>query len=371
MAAASPEPVKTFSIGFEARSTTSCPRAQGHRRALRHRPPRVRRRARRARADPAAREALRRALRRLLGDPQLLPGRAHPAAGDGGAQRRRRRRELRRLPAPRRQQHHRPDGAPAGVAGRAAAGWAGGSPGSPATSASSPARSGCSCRWTSPRSSATRTTSPSSTRRSAPSCWRPSFAREVDPGRARDVIAAALGGGSGLRPPRQAAGGRRPDVPARGPPGEDGHRDDGALAGGALAASRPHRDGVRRLAAAPPQGAPDEQEVASARQAYRGRVPDSILDGAKKGFALPLGPWFRDELRDYAREVLLDPRALDRGYTRRDAVERITRHACAGGGGPLTPDLGPAHARALAPGVHRRARAHRRRTRVAPRRDDA
>ena len=54
----------------------------------------------------------------------------------------------------------------------------------------------------------------------------------------------------------------------------------------------------------------------SCKQAYRGRIPDAILDGAKKGFALPLDHWFRDELRDYTRDVLLDPRSLDRGYTR-------------------------------------------------------
>src|SRR5439155_4131260 len=43
------------------------------------------------------------------------------------------------------------------------------------------------------------------------------------------------------------------------------------------------------------------------RQAYRGRVPDSILDGAKRGFGVPLGAWFRGDLEGYARELLLDP----------------------------------------------------------------
>jgi len=49
------------------------------------------------------------------------------------------------------------------------------------------------------------------------------------------------------------------------------------------------------------------------RRAYRGRVPDEVLDGKKRGFGVPLGAWFRGELRDFAREVLLDRSTLDAG----------------------------------------------------------
>ena len=49
------------------------------------------------------------------------------------------------------------------------------------------------------------------------------------------------------------------------------------------------------------------------RRAYRGRVPDEVLDGRKRGFGVPLGAWFRGELRDYARDVLLDPETLAGG----------------------------------------------------------
>jgi asparagine synthase (glutamine-hydrolysing) len=49
------------------------------------------------------------------------------------------------------------------------------------------------------------------------------------------------------------------------------------------------------------------------RRAYRGRVPDEVLDGKKRGFGVPLGAWFRGELRDFARDVLLDPSTLDLG----------------------------------------------------------
>jgi asparagine synthase (glutamine-hydrolysing) len=56
-----------------------------------------------------------------------------------------------------------------------------------------------------------------------------------------------------------------------------------------------------------------ERKVAL-RRALRGWVPDQVLDGPKQGFVLPLSDWFRGELRGYARDVLLDPVAVDRGY---------------------------------------------------------
>jgi asparagine synthase (glutamine-hydrolysing) len=52
------------------------------------------------------------------------------------------------------------------------------------------------------------------------------------------------------------------------------------------------------------------------RRAYRGRIPDQVLDGKKRGFGVPLGAWFRDELREFTRDVLLDPVSLNRGLIR-------------------------------------------------------
>ena len=68
------------------------------------------------------------------------------------------------------------------------------------------------------------------------------------------------------------------------------------------------------------------------RRAYRGRVPSSILDGAKKGFGVPLGSWFRNELRAFAREILLDPRTLDRGYVRPSSLKSLLDVHDTGGG---------------------------------------
>jgi asparagine synthase (glutamine-hydrolysing) len=68
------------------------------------------------------------------------------------------------------------------------------------------------------------------------------------------------------------------------------------------------------------------------RRAYRGSVPDSILDGPKRGFGVPLGAWFRGELADYARDLLLDRTTLDRGYLKESAVHSLLDAHAAGRG---------------------------------------
>ncbi len=60
------------------------------------------------------------------------------------------------------------------------------------------------------------------------------------------------------------------------------------------------------------------------REALRGWIPDQVLDGPKRGFALPMvGEWFRGELRPYLTETLTDPRALGRGYFEPREVRRL------------------------------------------------
>jgi asparagine synthase (glutamine-hydrolysing) len=64
------------------------------------------------------------------------------------------------------------------------------------------------------------------------------------------------------------------------------------------------------------------------RRALRGWIPDEILDGPKQGFVLPLSNWFRGELREYAREILLDPAAVGRGYFQPKRIAKLLdRHA--------------------------------------------
>ena len=59
--------------------------------------------------------------------------------------------------------------------------------------------------------------------------------------------------------------------------------------------------------------------------ARRRGLPDDLVDRRKQGFGIPIGSWFRDDLRTWVEDLLLDPRTLDRGYFRpagvRDLVE--------------------------------------------------
>lgn len=66
------------------------------------------------------------------------------------------------------------------------------------------------------------------------------------------------------------------------------------------------------------------------RRAFQGRLPERILGRGKMGFGVPLARWFRGELREYAREVLLDPSALRRGYFREEGLRDLLETHAAG-----------------------------------------
>jgi asparagine synthase (glutamine-hydrolysing) len=63
------------------------------------------------------------------------------------------------------------------------------------------------------------------------------------------------------------------------------------------------------------------------REALREWLPSDVLDRPKQGFSVPVGEWFRHELRDLARDVLLDGDSLARGYFRPEVVgSMLDRH---------------------------------------------
>jgi asparagine synthase (glutamine-hydrolysing) len=66
------------------------------------------------------------------------------------------------------------------------------------------------------------------------------------------------------------------------------------------------------------------------REYCRGLLPPTTLAKRKQGFAIPKRRWFQGDLKAVAHEVLLDRRALARGYFRKAAVERLLRHHAAG-----------------------------------------
>ncbi|HYI38574.1 MAG TPA: asparagine synthase (glutamine-hydrolyzing) [Thermoleophilaceae bacterium] len=70
------------------------------------------------------------------------------------------------------------------------------------------------------------------------------------------------------------------------------------------------------------------QKKAALRAALRGWVPDEVLDAPKRGFKVPMAEWFRGDLRAFAREILLDRDALDRGwFDERYVRGLLDRHA--------------------------------------------
>ncbi len=66
------------------------------------------------------------------------------------------------------------------------------------------------------------------------------------------------------------------------------------------------------------------------RSALRGWIPDEILDGPKRGFRLPVARWLRGELREYAREVLLDPGSTSRDWCDEQEVRRLLEEHASG-----------------------------------------
>ena len=66
------------------------------------------------------------------------------------------------------------------------------------------------------------------------------------------------------------------------------------------------------------------------RRAARRYLPPEILKRPKQGFALPVRPWLRGELHQYARGVLLDRRAPGRGHFRPEGVRRLLDEHAAG-----------------------------------------
>jgi asparagine synthase (glutamine-hydrolysing) len=52
-------------------------------------------------------------------------------------------------------------------------------------------------------------------------------------------------------------------------------------------------------------------------------VPPALLHRRKQGFQLPLVDWMRDSMKDQFLRVLLEPRTLQRGYFKPDAVRDL------------------------------------------------
>jgi asparagine synthase (glutamine-hydrolysing) len=64
------------------------------------------------------------------------------------------------------------------------------------------------------------------------------------------------------------------------------------------------------------------------REAMRDVLPPEILTRGKMGFPVPIGAWFRGQFRGVVDELVLSPRALERGLFDAGAIRSIvSRHA--------------------------------------------
>ena len=59
------------------------------------------------------------------------------------------------------------------------------------------------------------------------------------------------------------------------------------------------------------------------REVIRPWVPAGVLTRPKRGFGVPLRRWFKDGMVGWAREILLDARSMQRGWTRGAEVRAL------------------------------------------------
>jgi asparagine synthase (glutamine-hydrolysing) len=59
------------------------------------------------------------------------------------------------------------------------------------------------------------------------------------------------------------------------------------------------------------------------KNALKGLLPSANLTRSKMGFGVPIGRWFRGELKGYLEETILSERALGRGYFKRETVNHM------------------------------------------------
>jgi asparagine synthase (glutamine-hydrolysing) len=59
------------------------------------------------------------------------------------------------------------------------------------------------------------------------------------------------------------------------------------------------------------------------KRAYSDFLPPAILRRKKMGFGVPISRWIRKDLKNYVYDVLLDRKALQRGYFRKEGIEQL------------------------------------------------
>jgi asparagine synthase (glutamine-hydrolysing) len=58
------------------------------------------------------------------------------------------------------------------------------------------------------------------------------------------------------------------------------------------------------------------------KRAMTGILPEAVLRRKKMGFGVPIDFWLRGDLRQFAFDILLDPRTVQRGYFKASTIRR-------------------------------------------------
>jgi len=66
------------------------------------------------------------------------------------------------------------------------------------------------------------------------------------------------------------------------------------------------------------------------KRAFRDMLPPQIISRNKMGFGVPISSWFRRDLADYVRRILLEPRALARKRFKPDVLRELVESHIAG-----------------------------------------
>ncbi|MBU4304707.1 MAG: asparagine synthase (glutamine-hydrolyzing) [Candidatus Omnitrophica bacterium] len=59
------------------------------------------------------------------------------------------------------------------------------------------------------------------------------------------------------------------------------------------------------------------------KRSLRGMLPDSIIHRTKKGFGVPMGQWFRGQLKGFMQDILLDEKSRARGYFQINYIKQL------------------------------------------------
>ena len=63
------------------------------------------------------------------------------------------------------------------------------------------------------------------------------------------------------------------------------------------------------------------------KKAIKDFIPQENIHRGKMGFGVPVGEWFRNDLKDFLCETLLSSSSLDRGYFKPEAIQNmVTNH---------------------------------------------